>query len=252
MPKSRAEDEASEVPTDLTDDSSVYEVPAELDETALDDAGDEAPRARPPRSAALRLAAVVAVVLLVGGALLVYRAHHRGKVLAEGLSKADALLRLDTAAGYRQAASLLEHRDFRGMLPWTLATLAQALGARLLDASGNPLGPGGSALMIMTLSDNRNRTVSDIRATLSRHGGRMGESGSVGWMFDFKGIITLQAKGRDPDGGSETSPDRRGPATITVWMRISRNLPAPKRRCWFKRSTRMQNVSRWTQFHRTE
>jgi hypothetical protein len=108
MPKSRAEDAAPEVPADLTDDSSAYEVPPELDETALEDAGDEPPRARPPRSAALRLAAIVAVILLAGGALLVYRAHHRRKVLAEGLSKADALLRLDTAAGYRQAASLLE------------------------------------------------------------------------------------------------------------------------------------------------
>src|SRR5512142_1776409 len=70
-------------------------------------------------------------------------------------------------------------------------------GATLEEATYEAIGPSGSALMIMTLSDNRNRTVSDIRATLSRHGGRMGESGSVGWMFDFKGIITLQAKGRD-------------------------------------------------------
>jgi YebC/PmpR family DNA-binding regulatory protein len=72
-------------------------------------------------------------------------------------------------------------------------------GATLEEATYEAIGPSGSALMIMTLSDNRNRTVSDIRATLSRHGGRMGESGSVGWMFDFKGIITLPAKGRDPD-----------------------------------------------------
>src|SRR5512138_2418607 len=107
MPKTPALDAAPDSPEDLTDDSAAYEVPPELDETAIDDGGEEPPE-RPPRSAALRIAAVVAVVLLVGGALLVYRAHHRRKVLSEGLSKADALLRLDTAAGYRQAASLLE------------------------------------------------------------------------------------------------------------------------------------------------
>ncbi len=72
-------------------------------------------------------------------------------------------------------------------------------GAVLEESTYEAIGPSGSALMIMTLSDNRNRTVSDIRATLSRHGGRMGELGSVGWMFDYKGIITLQAKDRDPD-----------------------------------------------------
>ena len=63
---------------------------------------------RPPRSLALKLAAVGALALVVGGGLLAYRAHHRRKVVEAALSQADALLRLDTAAGYRQAASLLE------------------------------------------------------------------------------------------------------------------------------------------------
>lgn len=107
MPKNTPAEEAQEASLELPDDASPYDVPSELDETVADDPGDEPPRP-PRRSPALKLAVGVAVVLLVGAALLAYRAHHRRKVVAEGLAKADALLRLDTAAGYRAAASLLE------------------------------------------------------------------------------------------------------------------------------------------------
>jgi hypothetical protein len=94
-------------PEDLTGDSAAYEVPEELGSTVLDDGG--APEPTPPqRSGALKLAVVALVVLAVAAGLLGYRAHHRRKVLAEGLARADALLRLDTSAGYRDAASLLE------------------------------------------------------------------------------------------------------------------------------------------------
>lgn len=61
--------------------------------------------------------------------------------------------------------------------------------------------PGGIALLIETATDNRNRTNSEVRATLSKAGGNPGEPGSVGWMFDPKGLITidLTAKRLDPD-----------------------------------------------------
>src|SRR6266508_4455209 len=104
MPRPHAPEEAPE-PTDLTaSDDLVYEIPSELDETVVADHRG----GRPPRSGALKLAAAAAIVLVVGGALLAYRAHHRNKVVAAALSQADALLRLDTSAGYRQAAALLE------------------------------------------------------------------------------------------------------------------------------------------------
>ena len=60
-------------------------------------------------------------------------------------------------------------------------------------------GPHGSALLIKALTDNRNRTVAEVRAILSRHNGRMGEVGSVAWMFDQKGVIAIEPKGKDPD-----------------------------------------------------
>jgi hypothetical protein len=101
------EEEIPEATAELIGEGDAYAKPPELDETALDDGGGEPPAPR-PRSAALKLAAILGALLLVGAALLAYRAHHRSKVLAEGLARADALLRLDTAAGYREAASLLE------------------------------------------------------------------------------------------------------------------------------------------------
>lgn len=60
-------------------------------------------------------------------------------------------------------------------------------------------GPGGAALMIQTMTDNRNRTVGEVRAALTRAGGSLGESGSVGWMFDHVGLIELETGDADPD-----------------------------------------------------
>jgi YebC/PmpR family DNA-binding regulatory protein len=61
--------------------------------------------------------------------------------------------------------------------------------------------PGGIALLIETATDNRNRTNSEVRATLTKAGGNPGEPGSVGWMFEQKGLITidLAANKLDPD-----------------------------------------------------
>jgi YebC/PmpR family DNA-binding regulatory protein len=60
-------------------------------------------------------------------------------------------------------------------------------------------GPGGTALMISTLTDNRNRTVGEVRAILTRAGGSLAENGAVSWMFDQTGVITLPAGNADPD-----------------------------------------------------
>jgi YebC/PmpR family DNA-binding regulatory protein len=54
-------------------------------------------------------------------------------------------------------------------------------------------GPGGTALMIEALTDNRNRTVAEIRHILTRYNGNLGESGCVSWMFAKKGIIHVSS-----------------------------------------------------------
>jgi YebC/PmpR family DNA-binding regulatory protein len=55
-------------------------------------------------------------------------------------------------------------------------------------------GPGGVALLIEALTDNRNRTGSEIRHLLSKHGGNLGEPGSVAYLFDKQGVVTVDAE----------------------------------------------------------
>lgn len=60
-------------------------------------------------------------------------------------------------------------------------------------------GPGGSAVYVKTLTDNRNRTVSEIRRIFTKHGGGLGENGCVAWMFDLRGRIAFPADSVDED-----------------------------------------------------
>ena len=60
-------------------------------------------------------------------------------------------------------------------------------------------GPGGTAVLVNVMTDNRNRTTPEIRALLARNGGQMGESGSVAWMFDRKGVIEVKGEGLNED-----------------------------------------------------
>jgi YebC/PmpR family DNA-binding regulatory protein len=60
-------------------------------------------------------------------------------------------------------------------------------------------GPGGAAILAQVLTDNRNRTVSEIRKLFTKHGGNMGETGCVAWMFDKKGLITIEKSQVDED-----------------------------------------------------
>ena len=60
-------------------------------------------------------------------------------------------------------------------------------------------GPGGVAIIAQVLTDNKNRTVSEIRRMFAKHGGNMGETGCVGWMFDKKGILTVDKSQIDED-----------------------------------------------------
>lgn len=60
-------------------------------------------------------------------------------------------------------------------------------------------GPGGTAILVSALTDNRNRTVSEVRHKFTRAGGNLGEAGSVAWQFAPKGLITALANGHDPD-----------------------------------------------------
>jgi YebC/PmpR family DNA-binding regulatory protein len=60
-------------------------------------------------------------------------------------------------------------------------------------------GPGGAAILVAAMTDNRNRTVSDVRAAFTRAGGSLGEAGCVAWLFQPRGVIAVEAGGLDPD-----------------------------------------------------
>ena len=60
-------------------------------------------------------------------------------------------------------------------------------------------GPNGVAIIVETMTDNRNRTASTVRSTFTKNGGNLGETGSVGFMFDRKGQITYGADAGDAD-----------------------------------------------------
>ncbi len=73
-------------------------------------------------------------------------------------------------------------------------------GANYEEITYEGYGPAGIAVMLDVLTDNRNRTAADVRHAFSKHGGNMGETGSVGWMFKRKGVFTIDKEnGYDED-----------------------------------------------------
>lgn len=89
-------------------------------------------------------------------------------------------------------------------------------------------GPGGVAVLVEALTDNRNRTAADLRAAFSKNGGNLGETGCVSWMFEQKGVVTLKGELDEDElleasveGGAETyelleiDEDRPGAEVLT-------------------------------------
>lgn len=72
-------------------------------------------------------------------------------------------------------------------------------GANYEEISYEGYGPGGVALFLDVMTDNRNRTVGEIRYLLTKANGSLGENGCVAWMFELKGNITLADGGRSED-----------------------------------------------------
>lgn len=72
-------------------------------------------------------------------------------------------------------------------------------GEQLDEVTYEGYGPGGTAILVTALTDNRNRTVAEVRHCFSRSGGNLAEAGAVGWQFDAKGLITVLVNGNDGD-----------------------------------------------------
>jgi YebC/PmpR family DNA-binding regulatory protein len=72
-------------------------------------------------------------------------------------------------------------------------------GASLTEIILEGYGPNGIAILVEAFTDNRNRTIQDVRSTFSKHGGSLGESGCVAWIFDAQGLIMVKTDSLDAD-----------------------------------------------------
>src|SRR5207244_509029 len=72
-------------------------------------------------------------------------------------------------------------------------------GAALEEAVYEGYGPGGAAVMVEVATDNKNRAAAEVRNAFTRGGGNMGETGCVGWLFEARGVVEVEADGKDPD-----------------------------------------------------
>ena len=71
--------------------------------------------------------------------------------------------------------------------------------AQLEEITYEGYGPGGVAIFVEAVTDNRNRTVAEVRNIFTRNGGSLGENGSVAWIFDQRGVVTVNLDSQDPD-----------------------------------------------------
>jgi YebC/PmpR family DNA-binding regulatory protein len=72
-------------------------------------------------------------------------------------------------------------------------------GEALTELTFEGYGPHGVAMLVQVTTDNRNRAVAEVRSVFNRHGGSLGESGCVAWLFESKGYITIAVNDSDPD-----------------------------------------------------
>jgi YebC/PmpR family DNA-binding regulatory protein len=72
-------------------------------------------------------------------------------------------------------------------------------GGSLTEMTLEGYGPSGVAILVSALTDNRNRTVQEVRSTFTRHGGSLGENGCVSWMFKSRGVITVNLEKDNAD-----------------------------------------------------
>ena len=109
----------------------------------------------------------------------------------------------DPDANFRLRLAVQRARDANMPMDNIDRTIKRALGgtegANLEENTYEGYGPGGTAIMVQTLTENRNRTVAEVRNAFNRNAGNMGENGCVDWLFENRGIIEVDLKGHDPD-----------------------------------------------------
>lgn len=100
----------------------------------------------------------------------------------------DANARLRSAVTAAKAVSMPADNIKRAIMRGT----GELEGGQIDEVMFEGYGPGGAAVLVLVATDNRNRTVSDIRHMFSKQGGNLGEQGSVGWMFERRSQILIE------------------------------------------------------------
>lgn len=111
----------------------------------------------------------------------------------EGGGNPEANPRLRTAIAAAKAANMPKDNMDRALKRGT----GEIAGANYESIFYEGYTPGGAAVLVETLTDNKNRAASEVRHAFSKYGGNLGEPGSVAWMFSKKGLITFE------DGATE-------------------------------------------------
>jgi YebC/PmpR family DNA-binding regulatory protein len=136
----------------------------------------------------------------------------------------------DTNANFRLRMAVQRARDANMPLDNIERTIKRAIGgtegADLEEITYEGYGPGGTAILVQALTENRNRTVAEVRNAFNRNGGNMGETGCVGWLFAATGIIEIELDGHDADelslevldmGADDVEPAHPGDETLTIY-----------------------------------
>jgi YebC/PmpR family DNA-binding regulatory protein len=101
-----------------------------------------------------------------------------------------------------------------------------AEGSSLDEITYEGYAPGGAAVMVQVMTDNRNRTAAEIRNTFNKNAGNLGEVGCVDWIFEPRGIIEVELGQHDPDelslevidmGADDIEPSQEGDETLTIY-----------------------------------
>jgi YebC/PmpR family DNA-binding regulatory protein len=116
-------------------------------------------------------------------------------VAAKGGGNPDSNARLRTAVAAAKAENMPQDNIKRAIQRGT----GELEGVNYEEITFEGYGPGGVAIIVEVLTDNRNRAVSEVRHAFSKNGGNLGESGSVRFMFSKKGVIAIEKDAADED-----------------------------------------------------
>jgi YebC/PmpR family DNA-binding regulatory protein len=136
----------------------------------------------------------------------------------------------DPAANFRLRMAIQHAREANMPMENIERSIKRAAGggdgASIEEITYEGYGPAGTAVLVQVMTDNRNRTVAEIRSVFSRNGGNLGEAGCVDWLFEQKGVVEIPLEKLDADevmlaaldaGADDVDPVAEGDEAITIY-----------------------------------